>query len=463
MARGTFYVTEKIGPKQSLTPEGFLLCEEVPIARTGMMLYGADETPVKANADGIAKIFRDEEDIFNPITMASANGKSITDEHPDTDVVPENWKELTHGVAFNPRRGTGAADDLLYVDFLITTPEGIEAVQAGKREVSCGYEADYEDNGDGTGKQSSIIFNHIALVEQGRCGPRCAIGDHQPLQLKGNKMAATKKVKTKGILDTLMRAFKAKDAEEVEQLASEVADDFGGPVEGLTEGGDTHIHIHANGQGSATSQDDDLPEAAETTDDGDDERWNQNAAEHADIFARLEALEAKVAGGNPAAAAADDGEELTEEMKDEMPDDVKDEEAEEAFKAKDSSIFSNSFVDTVAMAEILVPGIKVPTFDRKMTPGKTFKAICALRTQALDLAYVQPATRAILDELLGGKVLNTSAMTCDAVRNLFRSASAVKSAANKKAPKTNDTTKTASPLTLAEVNRRNRELYASKI
>jgi hypothetical protein len=26
-----FYVTERIGPKQSLTPEGFLSCQDVPI------------------------------------------------------------------------------------------------------------------------------------------------------------------------------------------------------------------------------------------------------------------------------------------------------------------------------------------------------------------------------------------------------------------------------------------------
>jgi uncharacterized protein len=34
-----FYVTERIGPKPGFTPEGFLLCEEVPIARVGIMDY----------------------------------------------------------------------------------------------------------------------------------------------------------------------------------------------------------------------------------------------------------------------------------------------------------------------------------------------------------------------------------------------------------------------------------------
>ena len=31
---------EQIGPMQAMTPEGFLLCKDVPIARTGVMTYG---------------------------------------------------------------------------------------------------------------------------------------------------------------------------------------------------------------------------------------------------------------------------------------------------------------------------------------------------------------------------------------------------------------------------------------
>ncbi len=457
MARETFYVIEKIGPKQSLTPEGFLFCEEVPVARTGMMLYGPNETPVEAGPDGIVKIFRDEEAVFDPLTMASVNGKSVTNDHPETDVDPENWKELTHGVAFNPRRGKAASDDLLFVDLLITTTEGIKAVQSGKVEVSCGYEADYQDLGNGVGKQSNIIFNHIALVEQGRCGPRCAIADSKTLSLtKGIEMAGNKKVKQSSILDALMKAFKAKDADEVEALAEEVKDEF---ETSETGGGDTHIHVHADGStsnGNPVADDED----PEITNDDDLEAFKaQNATEHADMLKRIEALEAALAGAGNGA-----DEEMNEEIKNELS--LDEEQLEEVIKTKDSKFFSNSFQDTVAMAEILVPGIKVPTFDSKLTAGKTFKAICALRTQALDLAYVQPATRSILDELLGGKPLNTATMTCDAVRSLFRSAAAVKSVSNKNSSQSKDTnnsgTQTPKVTTLASLNEMNRQRYQAK-
>ena len=143
MARGSYYTTVKIGPKQSLTPEGFLLCEDVPLARLGMMIYGPDETPVAAGPEGVTKIFREAEDLFAPDAIASAQGKDVTDDHPEEDVAPTNWRELTVGVMLNVRRGEGAQDDLLLGDLLIKDPGAIEAVRNGKREVSLGYEADY--------------------------------------------------------------------------------------------------------------------------------------------------------------------------------------------------------------------------------------------------------------------------------------------------------------------------------
>lgn len=463
MSKTSFYTIEKLGPKQSLTPEGFLLCEEVPIARTGMMVYGPNEVPVSTGPEGYIKIFREEEDVFRPETIASAQGKPVTDDHPDDDVRPETWKELTHGIALNVRRGEGGMDDLLLADFLITTPEGIEAVQSGKREVSCGYEADYEETAPGVGKQTNIIINHIALVESGRCGPRCAIGDHNPIVKEKSMATKDKKHIRSKILDTLMKAFKAKDAEEIEKLAEEVTDeDFPIAGGGEGEGGETHIHIHAGGgEGSVSNPDD-----TKTFDDEPTElaaHIEQNAAEHAEMTSRIEALEAKIAALGGGGGTTDEDEEEAAELKEQMADEVPEELQTEAAKAKDSSYLVNAHQDTVGLAEILVPGIRIPTFDRAASPVASFRKICGLRRQALDLAYGQPATRGILDELLGGKKLDTSAMTCDSVRTLFRSAATMaKSANNGQRGNTADFdagTKPAGVKTLADINRRNAELY----
>ncbi len=53
-----WYVTEKIGETRYKTPEGFLVCENVPIARTGIMSYAAGEVPIDVGPDGIVRIER---------------------------------------------------------------------------------------------------------------------------------------------------------------------------------------------------------------------------------------------------------------------------------------------------------------------------------------------------------------------------------------------------------------------
>lgn len=468
MARSTIFTTEKIGPKQSLTPEGFLLCEEVPLARTGMMIYGPDETPISAGADGITRIFRTEEEAFRAETIASALGKSVTNDHPEDDVRPESWKDLSHGIMLNVRRGVGAMDDLLIGDLLVTTPEGIEAVQSGKREVSLGYDADYTETTPGVGFQSNIIINHIALVEQGRCGPRCAISDHKPANLKGPEMT-TAKTKSNRVLDMLMKAFKAKDAAEVEQLAAEAKDDLG--VTDPLAGSETHIHLHTGGATTGAQDDGVIVDPAlgkpAPGDAGNEELAAliaQNQQEHDEFRSRLEALEAALAKAAPAAGAGtgDEENDLPKEALDELPEALR----ENASKAKDSAYLGDTFKDSIALAEILVPGIRVPTFDAAARPGLSYKRLCGFRRQALDLAYSNPATRMTMDDVLAGKGLDTKTMTCDAVRVLFTQAANAQrivnnAAANAGRARDEKGSAKGGPVTLAEINRRNQERYKS--
>jgi uncharacterized protein len=415
-----FYTTEKLGPKQSLTPEGFLLCEEVPIARTGLLVYGPDETPIEAGPNGVVKIIREESEVFHPDAIASFMGKPVTNDHPYEDVTPDNWKELAVGTCMNPRRGVGAMDDLLIADLLITSKSAILLIKEGKREVSCGYEADYEEVAPGAGKQTDIRGNHIALVESGRCGARCAISDHSTI----NKEATM--AKKQSWIDRLKSAIKTKDDAEVENLLKEAhaeAKDDESIMGGTEEGGDTHIHIHS-GNEPATSNpamDDETTGRAKFTDDDIQEHMDQNAAEHAAFTSRLDAIEAALKGG-----AEDD--DMTEEgMMDEMPEAAN---KEDVMKAKDSRYLKDSYRMAVSQAEVLVPGIRVPVFDQAAKPGQSYKKICGLRRQAIDLAYSQPDTRGMIDDLLTGKTLDTKGMSCDAIRSLFNAAAAMKRNAN---------------------------------
>lgn len=182
----TYY--SQISENISLTDEGYLFCRNIPIARTGVQEYGKEEVPIPplAGKDSVL-IHRLAEDVFAPETVKSFEGKSITLLHPLDDgihsddgfVNPENWKKLTCGVVFNVRQGEENEKDLLLADFLITDATAISKVKSGLRQVSCGYDARYEEIKPGVGRQFNIRGNHVALVPEGRCGARCAIKDEK--------------------------------------------------------------------------------------------------------------------------------------------------------------------------------------------------------------------------------------------------------------------------------------------
>lgn len=263
-----FYTAEKLGAKQSLTPEGFLLCLDVPIARCGTMLYSQGEVPVEADRDGLIRIMRDPEDVFAPGAIASFNGKPICNDHPPQSVDPSSWKTYTIGTVLNPRQGDGLIYDneYLYADLLVQDRDAIKDVREGKREVSAGYTAEYSQESPGVGRQHLIVGNHVALVDRGRCGPRCAIGDSAMSRRRVSDAVLA------GAIDRIRRAYTARDesslVDELDRVSTMLGDILAGanesggfanvdaPVKGYGGGtedarrhvrDETHIHVHAGG------------------------------------------------------------------------------------------------------------------------------------------------------------------------------------------------------------------------
>jgi hypothetical protein len=161
-----------------LTDEGYLICRDVPIARTGNQVYFEHEVPpLQGDSGGRVHVSRDASEVFKPGSIATFEGKPVCDDHPMEPVGPANWNELSIGYVSNPRRGEGTNDDLLFADLIFTSQRGIDAVQNGKRAISVGYNALYEQTAPGLGRQKDIHCNHVALVDEGRCGARCSIMD----------------------------------------------------------------------------------------------------------------------------------------------------------------------------------------------------------------------------------------------------------------------------------------------
>ena len=140
-----------------------------------------------------------------------------------------------------------------------------------------------------------------------------------------------------------------------------------------------------------------------------------------------------------------------------------------ARKARDSAFLVDSFQQTIALAEVLAPGIRIPTFDRAAAPTKSLDTICNLRRTALDHAYAHDIqVRQLVDALAPGGVFKT--MDCAALRPVFIGAAELKKTINNasghgRTTDFNPSTSASvggSKLTLADINKRNREHYASK-
>ena len=128
-------------------PEGYLLCLNVPVARTGTQEYLPEELNLPPGPSPVP-VYRPEEEVFSPETVASFEGMPVTNDHPPDGVDIENIRRLQRGHAHNIRRGTGNESDLLLADLIITDPCLIGAILGGKREISCGYTYELcEENG----------------------------------------------------------------------------------------------------------------------------------------------------------------------------------------------------------------------------------------------------------------------------------------------------------------------------
>jgi hypothetical protein len=368
-----YYSTAQLSDRISETPEGFLICEGVPITRAGDLMYNPGETPVTPGK-GSTVISRTVEDIHDPATIASFEGKPVTINHPDDFVTPENWRELAVGVVQNVRPGEGEDSDKLLADLLITDFEAIAAVKSKRlREVSCGYEAEYVEEAPGRGRQEGIIGNHVALVTSGRCGSECAIFDHAPSK---EKHPMTMKDKLMGIFGKALDEAMPEDTPP----AGDKAVDYGAALDTIMKRLDA-IQAAMKPEGDMMGE---KPKDMEGEKPADSEGGEAEAAaaetdhtpeEMTALEARLVTIEkmlAKLAG------IETDEETATDE-------EVEAEAEVNADMVKDS--------DTIARAEILSPGIR-KTGD--------------VKAKALKAAYATQDGKAIIDTLLAGKAFDAA-------------------------------------------------------
>ena len=78
------YYGDRFSPHMTRTPEGYLICHDVPIARCGEQQYLPQELGL--SGENIITVYRNEDEVFKTTAIASFEGKPVTDNHPSTDV-----------------------------------------------------------------------------------------------------------------------------------------------------------------------------------------------------------------------------------------------------------------------------------------------------------------------------------------------------------------------------------------
>ena len=270
-------------------------------------------------------------------------------------------------------------------------------------------------------------------------------------------------------MDRIRSAFTAQDET---MLAAALAE---APTPGAAGG--TVVHLHT---GTAQSTKDeaapmskDVSDLVRTTADA---LGLMNASLKA-LDTRFTDLDRKVAGiitkdGEREDAAVEDAKiKLAEALAAKEKADKEEAEAGEATKAatgdaatRDSASLAAAFQDCMSRAEILMPGIAIPTFDASTLATSTEAVLCGFRRKVLTAAQAAGPGQAHVKAVLPVGA-DLAGMTCDAVGIVFQGATELARSANNtqtrfgRAGIVSSGKPSGAPPTPTEINERNRKFY----
>lgn len=163
-----------------ITKDGYLVAD-VRVARTGIQEYLGREVG-RPEMERV-RLYRPAEEVFSVDALASFAHRPVTNNHPNKAVTAETWRAVSRGHTGGEVVADGA---FIRVPLMLADKASIDAVQAGKRELSAGYTCDIDWTAGTTaegesydGVQRTIRGNHVAIVTKGRAGSECRIGDEQ--------------------------------------------------------------------------------------------------------------------------------------------------------------------------------------------------------------------------------------------------------------------------------------------
>ena len=183
---------------------GFWLIPDNPMTKIGVFPYLGRQISPELEPDRIYQVLRPKEELTRPETLKSLELIPLTNGH---EMVGKGFtpveKKGCHGTTGQNVKVNG---NLITNDLKLLSEEIKNEVESGKKDLSMGYRCRYElTEGEFEGQhydaiQRDIIFNHIALVDEGRMGSDVRVMDSftfdsikELTQNKENKMADEEK------------------------------------------------------------------------------------------------------------------------------------------------------------------------------------------------------------------------------------------------------------------------------
>jgi len=444
-----YYASEKIGKTRRITPEGFLVLEGTPIARTGEQIYAAHELEgIEPNGAGQIIVTRLPEEVFRPETLQSLEGKDFVIEHPPDGVDVDNWKNHSVGHVQNVRRGEGIEDDLVLGDIIVKDPLAIDYVNKHLPEISAGYNCDYEQIEPGKAIQRNIIHNHAAGVKAGRAGARVAVRDHQTAvgEIDMSKMNVP-------VLRAVLAAIgiKTEDATKVESAlqAVQTADEGGGYSKEIGE--------------QISSMSNDMKAIKDWVKARDSEREEEKKQKDAKIAHDAEEAKKKEEEGKKGEGESEEAEKTGDTVLEaESPGHVVN--LGKTWKGSmtgDASATEPVLQAVVARAEILAPGIAKPTADS--LKGNKGTALAGFMRTALEKHAASAGGLANVGPFLMGDSIGN--LKGQKLVGVFNGTAQLARARNNKQASGIQNRKTgdfSAPTTIADVNEINRKFWAER-
>lgn len=188
--------------------DGYLVCEDAIFGRVGIQEYAKGELGIFGNPNEMVEVHRLPEYIFDEASLETLDGKPLTLGHPKIKVTIDNYKDFAKGFVQNIRHD----EHNIYGDIRVTDKKVRDIIENKQmRELSLGYDMVLfqDDNDENVYYCKDIIYNHLALVKQGRAGNAMILDSKDNFEERGNDEVPDKEEKV--VDETLVEKEETKE------------------------------------------------------------------------------------------------------------------------------------------------------------------------------------------------------------------------------------------------------------